>query len=248
MASKAHREGMTTLRAAPAVAMRCTGRTAPPNSTAGKAQHRQRERRLGDVTDRGRGEQAEAEGSNRTQQQAHLDGGVRRQRAIGEAVQCAKDTQHRHDHHEEERDEDGHLRRHVRPDAQADEAFAVHDRALGADLQQAVGEAEEERGEDDPEPDHHHRARAGVPEVEGTGPEEHREHTDDQGRRREQDRERQRVADERLERPAGEDMPLREPACDRSLVHLSVGGDILRIAERASRQPGWCRPHPRAGG
>src|SRR2546429_9217468 len=36
MASKAQRDGIITLRAAPALAMRCTGRIAPPNNTAGK--------------------------------------------------------------------------------------------------------------------------------------------------------------------------------------------------------------------
>ena len=36
MASKAQRDGITTLRAAPALAMRFTGRMAPENSTAGK--------------------------------------------------------------------------------------------------------------------------------------------------------------------------------------------------------------------
>src|SRR6476620_11697692 len=36
MASKAQRDGIITLRAAPALAMRCTGRIAPENNTAGK--------------------------------------------------------------------------------------------------------------------------------------------------------------------------------------------------------------------
>ena len=36
MASKAQRDGITALRAAPALAMRCTGRIAPANNTAGK--------------------------------------------------------------------------------------------------------------------------------------------------------------------------------------------------------------------
>jgi len=36
MASKAQRDGMITLSAAPALAMRCTGRIAPANNTAGK--------------------------------------------------------------------------------------------------------------------------------------------------------------------------------------------------------------------
>ena len=36
MTSKAQREGITRLRAAPACAMRCTGRMAPENNTAGK--------------------------------------------------------------------------------------------------------------------------------------------------------------------------------------------------------------------
>jgi hypothetical protein len=35
MASKAQREGITTLRVAPALAMRFTGRMAPENNTAG---------------------------------------------------------------------------------------------------------------------------------------------------------------------------------------------------------------------
>ena len=49
----------------------------------GEAQHRQGERRLGDVADRGGGEQAEAEGRDRAQQQADPHRGVRRQRATG---------------------------------------------------------------------------------------------------------------------------------------------------------------------
>ena len=182
MASKAQRDGITTLRAAPARAMRCTGRMAPENNTAGKAQHRQGERRLSHVADRGGGEQAEAERRDRAQQQADPDRGVGRQWATGQAVQQAKHTEHRHDDEEEERHEDGHLRRHVRAEPQADEALAAQDRSLGADLEQAVGEPEEEGGEDDPEADHHHRARARVLEVERAGPEEDGEHGDDQRR------------------------------------------------------------------
>ena len=182
MASKAQRDGIITLSAAPALAMRCTGRIAPANNTAGK-------HNIGSAsvacatfpTDGGR-EQAEAEGRDRAQQQADRHRGVGRQRASGQAVQQAKHAQHRHDHDEEERHEDGHLRRHVRAEPQADEAFAAHDRSLGADLEQAVGEPEEERGKDDPEADHHHRARARVLEVERAGPEEDGEHADDERR------------------------------------------------------------------
>ena len=36
IASKAQRDGITTLSTAPALAIRCTGRMAPENSTAGK--------------------------------------------------------------------------------------------------------------------------------------------------------------------------------------------------------------------
>ncbi len=41
---------------------------------------------------------------------------------------------------------------------------------------------EEEGGEDDPEADHHHRARARVFGVEGAGTEEDGEHADDEHR------------------------------------------------------------------
>ena len=63
---------------------------------------------------------------------------------------------------------------------QADEALAAQDRSLGADLEQSVGEPEEEGGEDDPEADHHHRAWTRVLEVKRARPEKNGEHADDQ--------------------------------------------------------------------
>ena len=182
MASKAQREGMITLSAAPASGHEVHGQDCAREQHGGKAQHRQGERRLRDVSDRGGGEQAEAKGRDGAQQQADRDRRVGRQRAFGQAVQQTKHAEHRHDDDEQERDEDGHLRRHVRAEPQADEAFAPHDRALGADLEQAVSEPEEERGENDPEADHHHRARVRVVEIERTGPEQDGEHGDDERR------------------------------------------------------------------
>ena len=155
---------------------------APENSTAGKHNIGRASVACATFADRGGGEQAEAEGGDGAQQQADAHRGVRRQWTIGEAVQEAEHTEHRHDHEEEERHENGHLRCHVRAEPQADEALAVHDRSLGADLQQAVGESEEERGKDDPEADHDHRARARVLHVERAGPEQDGEHADDQSR------------------------------------------------------------------
>jgi hypothetical protein len=148
----------------------------------GKAQHRQRERRLRHVPNRGGSEQAQGKGRDGAQQQAGGHRGVGRQGAIGQAVQPTKHAQHRHDHDEEEWHEDCYLRGHVRAQPQTDEAFAAHDRALGANLEQAVGDAEKERGKDDPEADHHHRARVRVLEIECAGPEEDGEHAHDERR------------------------------------------------------------------
>jgi hypothetical protein len=135
----------------------CTG-----EQHGGKAQHRQGERRLSDVSDRGGGEQAEAKRGDGAQQEAHRHRGVRRKGAIGEAVQQTKNAEHRHDHDEEERHEDCHLRRHVRAQPQADETFAVHDRSLGAS---GASRNAEERGRRS-EADHHHEL--GSTEVEGS--------------------------------------------------------------------------------
>ena len=63
-----------------------------------------------------------------------------------------------------------------------DRALTLEDRPLGADLEQPVGEPEEEGGEDDPEADHHHRARARMRGVERAGAEENGEHPDDEHR------------------------------------------------------------------
>ena len=235
-ASKAHRDGMAALRTAPAPRHEVHRQDRPSEQHRREAQHRQRERCLGDAPDRGGSEQAEAKCRHRTQQQPRCNGRVGRQRTVRETIHGAKHAQHRHDHEEKERNEDRDLRRHVRADAQTDEAFAAHDRALRTDLQQPVGEPEEEGGKDDPEADHHHRARARVLEVEGTGPEENGEHPDDKCRRREQDRERQWIAYERLERPAREHVPLREPARNRALVH----NDRARVLRRIPRHRNRC--------
>jgi hypothetical protein len=172
---------------------------APENSTAGKHSIGRASVALGTFSDCGGGEQAEAEGRDRAQGQAGPHRGVGRVRATGQAVQEPKDAQHPDDDEEEERHEDGHLRRHVGAESQADEVLAAQDCSLGADLQQAIGEPEEERGEDDPEADHHHRARARVLEIEGARLEEDGEHADDHCRRPDQDREGQAVAHERLQ-------------------------------------------------
>ena len=83
MASKAQRDGITTLRAAPALAMRFTGRMAPENNTAGKHNIGRASVACATLPTSGGGEQAEAEGGDRAQQQADPHRGVRRQRATG---------------------------------------------------------------------------------------------------------------------------------------------------------------------
>ena len=219
-------------------AIRFTGRMAPENSTAGKHSIGRASVAWATLPTDRRGEQAEAEGGDRAQQQADADRGVRRRagdsgrRSNRRSTPSMATTTSRRNGHE-----DRHLRRHVGAEPQADEALAAQDRALGADLQQAVGEPEEERGEDDPEPDHHHRARARVVDVERAGPEQDGEHGDDQRRRPDQDRQRQAVAHEDLERPLGEHSPLREPA--RPPVAGCTSRAIEPASGSASRRAGW---------
>ena len=222
MASNAQRVGITVLSAAPVPAITCTGRIAPENSTAGKHSIGRASVAWGTLPTVA--EVSRPRPRAATEHSSQADARSRRTSRAGdwaggpgaEARPASPDDQ------QQERHQDGHLRRHVGAEPQSDEVLAAQDRSLGADLQQAVGEPEEERGEDDPEADHHHRARARVLEVERARPEEDGEHADDHGRRADQDRERQAVAHERLQRPSGEDTPLGEPARHRSPVHRRV--------------------------
>jgi hypothetical protein len=77
MTSKAQRDGIITLKAAPA-RHEVHGEDGTREQHRGKAQHRQGERRLSRFSDRGRGEQAEAEGRDCAQQQSERHRGVRR--------------------------------------------------------------------------------------------------------------------------------------------------------------------------
>src|SRR5215208_5597755 len=99
--------------------------------------------------------------------------------------------------------------------ALSDQMLTAHDRPLGDDLKEPIGQAEEERPEGDPEEDHRDRARVRVADVERAGSEEDREHRDDQRRGADQDRHGQAVAHHRLERSSRQH---RKLACEADAV------------------------------
>ena len=195
------------------------GQDRPDEKHLREAEHRQRDRGLRRLRHRGRDQQPEPQRRRRGQQQGHERGPV--VAGVGQSPERPQHDQEQQVDQREQRKQDRDLGEHIGRGADAGEPLAAQHAELTADLQQPVGEAEEEAAERHPEQDHHGRGRTRMGRVERAGAEQHQEHEEHHDRGADEDREGERGPGEHVGVPPGEQQPLPERATDRRVRSAS---------------------------
>ena len=178
----------------------------------GEAEHRQGERGLRGIGDSRRGQQAKSQRRHRLEQERDEQRRVHVPAGGGKPIERAQHTEENGGHRGQHRQQHADLGGDVGADAQSRALFAPEDRHLPDDLEQPVGEAEEEAGKGDPKDDLGRADACRAVRLEGAGLEQHGHHRRHQHGGAEQDGEGQPVTDQHLGIAPGEQPPLPQDA------------------------------------